>query len=638
MFSAAESGNRPAREGIKVDLQGEIDRLGDRISLGRKAEKASSFFSSMLELAKISRAEFLACTECYFPSHLTRVHALELQNTLMLIMFVGALILWKIQKRTQQNRTRARTDSPSYSNRPIRGQSIDVFFHENLEDVIFPSEHSKYYLKDEDDEYAAHRPKSIRDIEYHGAAITAIEYTTWTPPPSWGEASRYLLPHRSIAQLERKVVLHIPVQACLSIQEPEARHKTTTKKNPDSHIMFQLPIRNFSCHTQSPPEGGVLEIYFKDSPREEWMEHTFLSAREAAQFQVDMLALQLFGDAIHHMYQALELVHQGSVAYDGKEMVLHDTECVAEVHPTAGGIAWDDVMRCLGSSFSSMRVSLEALWWLEMTASTTPTSNPSSPRHRGNQSDQPKVEPEKDMISFNLQSEYWRKRLLLGPVDFFRLFVPKLPDDALPKSKSSQMRMEQMLRWRKRVARATVLVNAYTKGRIVVNQGWNVPGPLLEKYLKRRLAYDDNTDNYLRDSTAENEYYEATVSRDVLCEVRSVSLFKKRRWWMLGFDKAKPALSPCQGYAHVGMHNFQLPPEGVDCSLNFTQDPVLAIPSLREMIAANPELDFFVSAFFREDRRTVAIHVFVRTLAKGIDPSFDAVVSALLISPFCSFS
>jgi hypothetical protein len=101
------------------------------------------------------------------------------------------------------------------------------------------------------------------------------------------------------------------------------------------------------------------------------------------------------------------------------------------------------------------------------------------------------------------------------------LFVPVLPETAVPQNESGKARMEQLLRWRKRTARAAVLVRAYTLSYRVVNQGWKFPFsiPPTVSPLTRRLAYDGNEDNNRRDVTAKNEYYEATVSRDIMVRI-----------------------------------------------------------------------------------------------------------------------
>jgi hypothetical protein len=411
-----------------------------------------------------------------------------------------------------------------------------------------------------------------------------------------------------------------------------------------------------SVHPKPPTDGGVLELYVKDSPREEWMEHTFHSAHAAAQFQMDLLAMQLLGDSIHNMYQALKIVHQGSVAHAGKEFVLHDRVCEETVagggggddagagasagagntkspYVTGEGVAWDDVMRCLGSSFPAINWKLETLWWREKVQSDTAAASVPSPRGPGNQTEAPlnadstPAASGEDEIPNTMQHEYYKKRVLLGPVDFFRLFVPNLPEMEVPRIKSSRARMERMLRWRKRVARASVLVQSYTRARTVANLGWHLNRPLPAYYLKHRLAYDDTNENSLHDATVQNEIYEATVSRDIFINVRSPDCLKRKPWWLFGLaGSVKPARSGYQGFTLVGNHLFQLPPEDVDHPFAFDKDPVLALPSLRAIIETNPGQDFFVSAIFFEGKRTGTISLFVRSLPVGIDPKFDAVV------------
>jgi hypothetical protein len=417
---------------------------------------------------------------------------------------------------------------------------------------------------------------------------------------------------------------------------------------------IQLPVSICSVHPKQPTDGGVMELYVKDSPREEWMEHTFSSAHAAAQFQVDLLAMQLLGDSIHNMYQALKIVHQGSAAHAGKEFVLHDRVCEEETadggddsagagtgtgntkspYVTGGGVAWDDVMRCLGSSFPAINWKLETLWWQQKVQSDKAAASAISPRNLGNQKDAPLSADSAAVASGengespnSMQQEYFKKRVLLGPVDFFRLFVPNLPEMEVPRIKSTRARMERMLRWRKRVARASVLVQSYTRARIVANLGWHLNRSLPANYLKTRLAYDDTNENSHHDATVEDEIYEATVSRDIICHVRSPDCLRRKPWWLLGLSgSVKPARSGYQGFTHVGSHVFKLPPEGVDHPFTAGKDPVLALPSLRAIIETNPEHEFFVSAMILEAKRTVGISLFVRSLPVGIDPKFDTVV------------
>jgi hypothetical protein len=492
--------------------------------------------------------------------------------------------------------------------------------------------------------------------QYYGPSVETIVYETWTPPPSWGETSRKLLPQDTMRmQLAREISLSLgKAEPSICIREPY--HPVAGQSKRDRHSQrdlrpppIQLPVSICSVHPKPPTDGGVLELYVKDSPREEWMEHTFSSAHAAAQFQVDLLAMQLLGDSIHNMYQALKIVHQGSAAHAGKEFVLHDRVCEEETvgdgddggtgntkspYVTGGGVAWDDVMRCLGSSFPAINWKLETLWWREKVQMDAAAVSAISPRNLGSPTETPLSADSAAVASGengespnSMQQEYFKKRVLLGPVDFFRLFVPNLPEMEVPRIKSTRARMERMLRWRKRVARASVLVQSYTRARIVANLGWHLNRFLPANYLKTRLAYDDTNENSHHDATVEDEVYEATVSRDIICHVRSPDSLKRKPWWLLGLSgSVKPARSGYQGFTLVGSHVFKLPPEGVDHPFTAGKDPALALLSLRAIIERNPEHEFFVSAMILEAKRTVAISIFVRSLPVGIDPKFDTVV------------
>jgi hypothetical protein len=94
-----------------------------------------------------------------------------------------------------------------------------------------------------------------------------------------------------------------------------------------------------------------------------------------------------------------------------------------------------------------------------------------------------------------------------------------------------------------------VLVNAYTEARIVVNRGWQLNRPFPESYWKRRLASDDSSDNDRLDATSEHEYYEPTVSRDVICQVRgknAARFLSDSKDWFAAFRTIEPSLSLTQ--------------------------------------------------------------------------------------------
>jgi hypothetical protein len=144
----------------------------------------------------------------------------------------------------------------------------------------------------------------------------------------------------------------------------------------------------------------------------------------------------------------------------------------------------------------------------------------------------------------------------------------------------------------------------------------------------KRLAYDGNEENNVRDNAAKNETYEASVSRDVLCYVRPFDY--------LSDDDTEGrhgnlVLSPYQAYSYVGSQYFKGTPEMLDEGgvLHPSRDPVDMFPSLKKIIAENPELDFLVMTICRPDNNVLFVHLFVRSLAKGIDPQFDNVVSSI---------
>lgn len=517
---------------------------------------------------------------------------------------------------------------------------------------------------------------------YYGPHRPCLTYETWTPPPTWSEASKTVLPFHHRLPLQRVIALRVSSECTIRILPPGSDRSSADDPPPPSSTTdivtrsasavssepaLELPVQEVATHIQH-AMGGVLQLYVKESSREEWMEHTFSSAALCAQFQTDLLALQLFGTAVYDMYRALELIHQGSPACPTSELVMHDRAMEFAGDKAAGGqggsstapssktvgrskgIAWDDVMRSLGSSFPSIRYRLEALWWKNalpapspgrrnkrasarrsmgqggsqrMSSGAAPVKPPvGSERERGTDASQ-------DDLSSLLTEDYAKKRLLLGPIDFFRLFAPTVEGGALPKVGAKPSRVEQLLRWRKRVARASVMVQAYVEARVVVNLGWNLGKPLPENYWRRRLAFDETLDNSRWDKSKENEYYEGTVSRDVMVRVRGIESLWRQPRWRLGLGHQVSQLSPVQGYSLVGIHTFQVRDgsHGSDDSFPFRpgMDPVEVLPTLRRLIEDFPHLHFFVSCLYPEYFSLSLCHVFVfvRSLPKGIDRSFD---------------
>lgn len=441
-----------------------------------------------------------------------------------------------------------------------------------------------------------------------GPSVLNVFYETWTPPPSWTEASRQILPKVAKHEIRCEVQLEL-ASSKLNIGSTLAEKNTTDNENQGAHI---VSVHDVSVHIQSPVEGGVLELKIKQHKEDDkWMEHTFASAHMAAQFQQDILGSQVVGKQVQNMFDALQLVHQGSIASEGKEFVLHDCEAPVPEQDenkdegkentvaAAVGVAWGDAMRCF-SSLPSVKAILETQ--LEF-------SNEELSMRKD------EAEP-----SSLLAPTYVNKRLMLGQVDFFRLFVPALATSSVPNNESNPTRMEQLLTWRKRVARASVMVRSYVRAMKVVNQGWHLDKQLPDgvAYLKRRLAFDHNSANVTHDAMHKNEYYEATVARDVRCDVHTPQHLT---------NKGASNPSPYQAYSLVGCHCFNLPPKGQDHPLLYNKDPVQALPSLRCVIESNPEVDFFVAGFYPERLRVAIVLVFCRSLPSGIDKAFDTIVS-----------
>jgi hypothetical protein len=506
-----------------------------------------------------------------------------------------------------------------------------------------------------------------------GPSVTTIEFTTVAPPPSWSKASRNLVLNDQTWDLSRVLIFELlsaPTvvpspdfgNAILIIQKAKSKALKPNQSHKSDKYVLKTSVSDCSVHVHGSPECGVLDIYEKGADRSEWIEQTFITAADAAQFQMDLLALQIIGPMIYNMYVALRIIHQGSDVFTCAEPLLHHVSGYC-TDPSKGsiphddnvkadrsmfveesGIAWDDVMRCLGSSFPSIRVRLEAMRWLEVYGSFSGLPSAKKDKRGASAAEEAKaadlastinIVEQEDQPGYLMMKLLYskRRRILLGPVDFFRLFVPKLPETALPEDDCSRLRMERMLRWRKRVARAAVLIQAYCRARTVVNLGWKISREVKihDSYWKRRFAFDDNIDNHQHDTSASNEYYEATVSRDIDCQVRGLSYLDTTSRSRFNRVKEYPATSLYQAYSLVGIHSFQWSGDEDGSPLHPKKDPVQSIVSLRNLILSNPLLDFFVVAIFLPSKSTAIVHAYVRSLPKGTDPKFDNNVSYSVI-------
>lgn len=519
-------------------------------------------------------------------------------------------------------------------------------------------------------------------VEYHGPFRPILNCgSSLVPPPPFEVVSRNIASTEIDLPLKRILKIDI-LRGMLKVIEP-----TTSAQNQKWDLIYDN-IDEISIKFKQPLQGSVFFLYKKGTQAygPDWKEHTFESAHAAAQFQLDLLAYQVLGKPLKHIFEALNLVHKGSLACNGQEFVLHDEirgdgktgdNTEKGVSKTTHCVAWDDAMRAM-SSIPTVRIGLERLWLSH--------KRPSEIRSKAadNAKDKSKIALENEKVSSAelslLKEEYVKNRLLLGPVDFYRLFVPTLPETAIPEGDfNNRRRMEQLLCWRKRVARASVLVRSYTRARLVANRGWNLnralppPGTSATvtaaatgtlgdhggDQIIRRFAYDGNENNHMHDVGAKNEIYEASVSRDVLCHVRPFDYLndnhndddqfltggfgqnEDKNLNVDGFDEDHQigygdnypsqkhfVLSPYQAYTYIESHYFKTTEEMLDTQglLHPSRDPVEMFPSLRNILVRHPDLDFFVDCLIDPEDNIFIVNLHVRSLAKGIDLQFDNVI------------
>ncbi len=512
-------------------------------------------------------------------------------------------------------------------------------------------------------------------VEYHGPFRPILNCgSTFVPPPPFEVVARNIGSSEIDLPLKRIIKMDL-LNGSVRVIEP-----TTTVSMNQKYDMNYGDIDEISIRVKKPVESGVFFLYKKGTKEHgpDWKEHTFESTHAAAQFQLDLLAYQVLGKPIRHIFESLHLVHQGSLTCNEQEFVLHDkvrgdgntgnrdekdeSKTKNKSLETPHCVAWDDAMRAMGS-IPTVRIALERLWLSH--------NRPSGIGTKVNKSDKDKskITLENEKVTNAelslLKEEYIKNRLLLGPVDFYRLFVPSLPETAVPEGDfNNRGRMEQLLCWRKRVARASILVRSFARARLVANRGWDLgrvlppPGTSAVaagtvstgilgdhggEQITKRFAYDGNENNHSRDIGAKNEIYEASVSRDVLCHVRPFDYLNQiENEGVVGQTKNSDAfhhqkhfvLSPYQAYTYIESHYFKATEEMLDQNglLHPSRDPVEMFPSLKDIIARHPDLDFFVDCLSNPEDKILIVHLHVRSLAKGIDPQFDNVVSFILCS------
>lgn len=353
--------------------------------------------------------------------------------------------------------------------------------------------------------------------------------------------------------------------------------------------------------------------------KEQTTEFTFETELDAGAFQTLFLALRVVGKEIINLYSALELVHKSSEAYDGDTYDGGD-----------GGVALDDVMRCLGDlPFVSKRIARVYEYCIENRPVPTSSSSSKLADHSTSHSYLSSLESfredgDENHDNANVKTnddedappsmrkrahEYQSKRAVLGLVDFFRLFVPKimrgtpystpvaesnvyLSGTDLDGIEAHQARIQQMVVMRQRVAKAAVRISAYVDAMAIVKEGWKIPVSNIPDYqcARMRLSFDQEDWNLLQDSSTENEYYDPILSRE----------------------------NPT-AFALVGCNTFRLSSQMAKADT----DPVAYIPNLRAVIEKHPQSEFFVCGLVHKKERLMTIFLFVKWLPKGVDEPFD---------------
>jgi hypothetical protein len=343
----------------------------------------------------------------------------------------------------------------------------------------------------------------------------------------------------------------------------------------------------------------------RDKNDEVTQEYTFTSEFEAAKFQTLVLVMRSVGKEVQHLYSALETIHRNSEAYN-----VEDGD--------AGGVALDDVIRCLGD-ITFVRKKIDNI------------------RKQTAKKDD-KVDDEimfdDESMGYDSQSQkaalYKSKRLVIGFVDFVGLLVPnilrgtpysspvaakedeiELFDSNVGGVNEHQARIRQLVKLRQRVASAAVRVRSYTKAMKVVQEGWDIVTSEENLYqeVHHRLTFDDDTSNNDHDCTSQNECYDPNL----LSDSRSI-----------------PSSSihvPQQAYALVSCNVIQLEHDVIGA------DPVVLIPSLQHVVSKNKDMDFIVISLVHHKQQAATILLYTRCLAPGIDAEFDSSLKRFCESP-----
>lgn len=346
----------------------------------------------------------------------------------------------------------------------------------------------------------------------------------------------------------------------------------------------------------------------KNHPRREksdqvTVEYTFTSEFDAGKFQTLVLVMRTVGREAQHLYNALESIHKNSEAY------IEDGD--------VGGVALDDVIRCLGDiPFVRKKI-----------------NNIRNQIARADNEDNDESIFGNESLGYDVQSQrttmYKSKRLVIGFVDFVGLLIPnilrgtpysspvaakedeiELFDSNVGGVNEHQERIQQLVKLRQRVASAAVRVRSYAKAMKVVQEGWNVVTTEgdFHQIIHHRLTFDDDVSNSEHDCISQNECYDPNL-------------------WIESerIPSASDVLQ--QAYMLVSCNVVQLEQHFIGA------DPVLLIPSLQQVVSKNKDLDFFLISLVHHEQQAVTIFLYTRCLPPGIDANFDSSLKRFCDSP-----
>ena len=446
---------------------------------------------------------------------------------------------------------------------------------------------------------------------------------------------------------------------------PVARNGTlaSTKRemNENGDKIFEESIIVGAAIDETTTDAGEINTVPTEVCNDEFV---FRTPRDAAEFQRIVMALRTSGRDIQQLFEALETIQANTDAHfptaeeqviNAKKRLKNNNTAKEVPRFVSPGVALDDAWRCL-SDITVVNVGLRQyrLYSLSdkdddiIAAAASSDKNAESKEGTKKESGSSNEEnDEETQKRKELYEHYLHRRTILGLRDFFSLFVPPLPIDspAVPHfspcvaTESSlerdckfsgvevhRLRLRLASALQLRVGSAAIYVRAYSRAKVVVQEGWCLALDLIDQehsfveegtpdkddvksdtdtkeghsrisQKMARLTYDNERENLIRDVGVQNEYYE-------------------------------PAVCPSQGYQLVGWHSFEIPTsEREQFWLRPEKDPIETFPSLKQIVARHSDLHFVVVSYYNEQVNMVTYFLLVRSLPVGIDESFDDTVS-----------